>query len=47
MGDFLATPFLLLAQACLWLVSFLNGKAYFLMEATYDDEDDRYGDEDL
>lgn len=40
MGDFLATPFLIIAQAALWLGSFINGRMYVLMEVSEDDLDE-------
>lgn len=44
MGDFLATPFLVLAQASLWISSFMNGRMYVLMEIEEDAEGDYDGD---
>lgn len=39
MLDFLATPFLVLAQASLWCAALINGRMYVLMEVMDDDEE--------
>lgn len=38
--DFIATPFLLLGSASMWLASLINGKQYVLMEVEYHDDDE-------
>jgi hypothetical protein len=44
MLDFIATPFMVLAHICLWVGSLINGKSYYLMEVSY--EEDEEGSED-
>lgn len=44
MGDFLATPFILLANVSLYIGSFINGKPYILIEVEEDAESDHDGD---
>lgn len=45
MGEFLATPFLVIAQASLWLASFINGNGYVLMEVEETDDNGDYDGE--
>ena len=40
MGDFLATPFLVIGNASFWLASLFNGRLYVLMEVSEDAESD-------
>lgn len=42
MGDLLATPFLLIGSASMWIASLINGRLYILMEVS---EDDTNGDQ--
>jgi len=40
MTDFLAAPFLLMANLCLWLASLITGNYMILIEVTDDNEED-------
>ena len=40
MGDFLAAPFLLIMNVAIYIAAFLNGKAYFIVEANPEDVED-------
>lgn len=39
MLDWIATPFLTVAMASLWLAGFINGRGYVVMEITEDDSE--------
>jgi len=40
MTDFLAAPFLLMANLCLWIASLITGNYMILIEVTDDNEED-------
>lgn len=44
MLDFIATPFMVVAQAMLWIAALITGRMYVLMEIEEDDQGDYNGD---
>ena len=40
MRDFIAAPFMLLAQINLWIVALITGRPYFLMSIMEDEDGD-------
>lgn len=47
MTDFLAAPFLLMANLCLWIASLITGNYMILIEVTEDSDDDNEDEENI